>query len=361
MVSPPGFAVPFPRLVEIFIMASSQPNEQPGLFSTAAGLVVLAAMFLILACGLSLVAVIVLDRVTVDDPILRDVLAYALFAIPTLLIGAALVTGGIGTIRWAIYGKDATSARSGHQEEFSEVLAQISDRLMVSETAKRIAYREHDIEVLRKTIQKDLKEHDYEAAMVLVHELAQTFGRREEAEQFRAIIEEARTKELNAKVQVAMDALDRTLADHDFDTAAAEAARIERLFPESERARDVRRRVDSARSQYKHDLERQFLEAAQRDDVDRAMELLKEMDHYLTEEEAQPLREVARGVIGKKRDNLGVQFKLAIHDREWTEATRIGQQIIREFPNSRMADEVRGMLDTLRERAAHQHAAEGAR
>jgi hypothetical protein len=61
--------------------------------------------------------------------------------------------------------------------------------------------------------------------------------------------------------------------------------------------------------------------------------------------------------------NLGVQFKLAVHDKEWTQAVRVGEQIIREFPNTKMSDEVRSMLDLLRERAAGEQAArvQGAR
>jgi outer membrane protein assembly factor BamD (BamD/ComL family) len=52
-----------------------------------------------------------------------------------------------------------------------------------------------------------------------------------------------------------------------------------------------------------------------------------------------------------------VQFKLAMHDKEWTRSVEVGQQIIREFPNTKMADEVRGMLDMLRQRAADEQAA----
>ena len=63
-------------------------------------------------------------------------------------------------------------------------------------------------------------------------------------------------------------------------------------------------------------------------------------------------------MIGKKRENLGVQFKIAVHDKEWLRSVTVGEQIIREFPNTRMADEVRSMLDLLRERAAGQRAAQ---
>ena len=81
------------------------------------------------------------------------------------------------------------------------------------------------------------------------------------------------------------------------------------------------------------------------------MEILKDLDHYLTEREAEPFREVARGVIGKARENLGAAFKLACQDRQWGIAISLGEQISREFPNSRMAQEVQDMLPSLRQRA----------
>ena len=80
-------------------------------------------------------------------------------------------------------------------------------------------------------------------------------------------------------------------------------------------------------------------------------EILKDLDHYLTEREAEPFREVARGVIGKARENLGAAFKLACQDRQWGIAISLGEQISREFPNSRMAQEVQDMLPSLRQRA----------
>ena len=90
---------------------------------------------------------------------------------------------------------------------------------------------------------------------------------------------------------------------------------------------------------------------AEQDHTDEAMELLKEMDGYLTEAEAEPFREVARGVIGKARENLGLQFKVAVQDRQWATAAAVGRRIVREFPNTRMAQEVRGMLDGILSRA----------
>ena len=62
-------------------------------------------------------------------------------------------------------------------------------------------------------------------------------------------------------------------------------------------------------------------------------------------------RLVAEGVVGKRRETLGAQFKLAVNDRRWVEAARVGETIIAEFPNAKMAEEVRSMIDILRSRA----------
>ena len=48
---------------------------------------------------------------------------------------------------------------------------------------------------------------------------------------------------------------------------------------------------------------------------------------------------------------------MAVADRDWIEALTIGEQIMREFPNSQFAREVRDMIDNLRTRAAGQRAA----
>jgi hypothetical protein len=245
------------------------------------------------------------------------------------------------------------------EEQVIDLLRSANDRLLISDEAKRIAYREKDREALRAAIREDIHKRDYDAALVLVSRLSETYGYQGEAEDFQEQIRIAREAEQEQKVAEAIVELDRVLAAYDWDTAAKQAAKVQRMYPDSPRVKGLHRRVSDAREQRKRDLEQQFFRAAERDDVDRAIELLRELDRYLSEAEAAPLLETARGVIGKKRDNLGVQFKLAIHDKDWLHAVRVGEQVIKEFPNTKMADEVRGMLDLLRERAAGQRAAQG--
>jgi hypothetical protein len=151
------------------------------------------------------------------------------------------------------------------------------------------------------------------------------------------------------------------IRSYDWTSARRETERLMRLYPEVQRVRALPKRIEQARDEHKRELERDFLRAAEVGDTEKAMKLLKELDNYLTPEEAAPYLETARGVIGQARENLGVRFRMAVTDRDWIEATTTGEQIIREFPNSNMAEEVRGMLDVLRERAAGQRAADAGR
>ncbi len=296
----------------------------------------------------------------VVTPIWLRVITSGVLVVLAMAAGfASLGFFSVGVIRWAALGMNfsqITAAESTRQHT-NRLLSAIGDRLLASDMSKRIVYRERDREALRTAIRQDISQHELNSAMSLVQIMSQLYGYHEEAEEFRDQIKVARAEEMDLKVAAAIERLDEILGRREWDQAADEAAKIQRQFPDSQRVKHLNQRVVDAREVHKHNLERQFLQAAQRDDVDRAMELLRELDRYLTEVEAEPFRETARGVIGKKRDNLGVQFKLAVHDKEWTGAVRVGEQLIREFPNSKMADEVRGMLDLLRTRATSQQAA----
>ena len=58
-----------------------------------------------------------------------------------------------------------------------------------------------------------------------------------------------------------------------------------------------------------------------------------------------------------KLHQLGVQFAIRVTEENWPEAITVGETIIAEFPNTRMAQEVREKVDMLRARAEAQTAA----
>lgn len=240
----------------------------------------------------------------------------------------------------------------GRIDALSAVMQRTAQEQGLSEGAKRVIRRREERELLRSAIEQDIQVEDWDAAMVLVKELAERFGYRADAEEFRTRIERARAQTLDRRVVEALATLDEHIRAGRWAESFAEAARIERLYPDSHRVSGLRDRVEEARQRHRRDLERRFLLAAEREKVDEAMALLRELDQYLTPAEAEPFAEVARGVITKSRENLGVRFKLMVQDHQWAQAIEVGEQIVGEFPNTRMAQEVRELVPVLRERVA---------
>ncbi|MEM6853873.1 MAG: hypothetical protein AAF593_05640 [Planctomycetota bacterium] len=342
------------------IDAANSAKKPVPYFSTPAGTVTLAVLLWVIACVLAVGAVIALETMDFANEQMQLLITYLAFGPSTIAIVFSVVFLIVGSVRWAMFGRRALPSVTLNSTRETALLESINQRLLLSETAKKITYRTEDMAVLRNTLREDIKRHEYDAAMVLVTELAAAYGQLEEAEAFRAEIDEARRKDQEEKIAAGITTLEKQLADHDFDAAGQEASRLQRLYPESVAVAELPNRVTAAKEKYKKELERAFLNANEREEIDRALDIMKVLDKLLSPEEAEPFREVARGVVGKKRDNLGVQFKLAVHDHEWTAAVQAGEQIIKQFPNTRMADEVRSMIDKLRANAASQQTAAAA-
>lgn len=250
------------------------------------------------------------------------------------------------------FAAEQENSLSDQIERLAAMIEKSTEFSALSDDARRTLNRRRERELLCAAIEEDITAEDWDAAMVLVNELADRFGYRADAEGFRQRIDAARAETMERKVKDAVALLDGLIIQRRWDQATAEAARIARLYPDSTRAENLRRRVEQAHNSFKDDLERRFLTAAKEERVNDAMNLLKELDAYLSPQDAERYREVARGVIGKARDNLGAEFKLAIQDKRWRKSVEVGERIIEQFPNSRMADEVRAVIDGLRSKAA---------
>ncbi len=323
--------------------AQAGPTRPP--MNPAMGLLMDHGWAMLLCLGLILVgAMIIRQRPGVDTSADLIQLAGALGMIVVL---------SVAPVTWHLRRRASTNqALLRKVDALTDAIRHLSDSATLSDDARRVLNRQTERDLLCRAIEEDIHHQAWDAAIVLCNELADRFGYRADAEEFRARIELARHEVQERKVADAIARLDGLIVQRRWDVALREAMRIRRLYPESPRVDRLRERVEQARAVYKADLERRFFEAANSPArVDEAMTLLKELDQYLTETEAEPLREVARGVIGRARENLGAQFKIAVQDRQWAQAAMLGRRIINEFPNTRMAEEVRGMLDQILARA----------
>lgn len=359
-VSSPRASVDTPAEPHAVAASAAATPETPG----ATGLapwkwVLLSALLWVLACGAALGALLLVEQASSASNATEDesvVLTYLFFAPSTLLTLAAFAAFVIGSVRWAVSGARGEGLVTPVSAADRKLLHSLSQRMLVSETAKRVAYRVEDIRLLRETIEADLARKDFDAAMVLLELMSQTYGRLEEAEKFRERIDTLREAEIQVRVGHEVQRLDAMLERDEFARAATQAARIKRLFPTVQSVANIDAMVASAQERHKQELEREFRQAAARDDTPGAMKLLEQIDREFSHAEGLRIQDVAREVIAKQRENLRVQFEMAVHDQEWGHALTVGQEIIAKFPNTKMADEVRDRLDLLKERSAGQSA-----
>ncbi len=286
-------------------------------------------------------------------------------AMAAMMPGIALLTAGAAilclaglvynmvNLRLAAMGDDHWQYEQlrGALETHRQLLEGIRDSAALSDSAKQIAYRHKDRDALRHAIREDIDKNDYDGAYWLAAEMERRFGNRQEAAQFREMVETARKGFIAREVHEALEHFDQLLKKFDWLAAVQEMEQLTRTFTSHPDVQRLPDRVQAAKETHKRTLLKEWKDAVSKDDVDRSVELLKQLDQYLTPGEAEGFKEIARDVFKKQLQQLGVQFALQCNDKNWGEAIRIGQQITDQFPNTRIAAEVREVLPSLKEKS----------
>lgn len=233
----------------------------------------------------------------------------------------------------------------------TELLARISDQQLLSDRAKSVAFREKDRDALRRAIQEEINRGDWDASLRLADEIETAFGYRAEASRFREEVRVRRQEQIRRQIQDVVDVIDRYTRAEQWNAALREAERLMSMFPDNEQVRGLPLEIDRRRQEHKKRLLESWQEAVDRHDTDGSIEILKQLDAYLTPAEASGMEEQVRQVFRERREQLAKQFGDAVHDHKWAEAIRIGETIVREFPEARMAQEVREKMPVLRQQA----------
>jgi hypothetical protein len=228
----------------------------------------------------------------------------------------------------------------------------VNENQLISDRAKSVAFRINDRDAIRRAITEEIARPDWEAALALANDMENLFGYKTEADRYRAEIMSKRQSIVDGQISEQMVVVDRYTNAEAWGQALHEAQRIMALFPDDPKVQQLPQEIDARRAAFKKQLQDSWAEAVQNHDVDGSIETLKHLDQYLTPSEAEAMQETARGVFKEKIALLRVQFTEAAQDHRWAEAIRLGESIISDFPNTRMAQEVRDMMDMLRQRAS---------
>lgn len=233
----------------------------------------------------------------------------------------------------------------------SAMLEAIGENTRISDAAKSLARRDQELDALRETIRDDIRKEKWEAALNLIDEMERRFGYKEEADRVREELDDARSDRIQKKLSEAVEMIESHFQSHEWDRAQGEIDRLVNALPDDSRVLGLQDRIKALKDQHKQELKASWDDAVRRHDTDHAIDVLKELDVYLSPVEAQALQTSARNVFKEKLLQVGIQFRFAVTERRWNDALNTGLELIRDFPNARMANEVREAMDTLRERA----------
>jgi hypothetical protein len=239
-------------------------------------------------------------------------------------------------------------------EKLQQALNELNLGTRLSEKAKAIAFRDSDTQTLREVVFDKLQQKDFDGAYEIIDEIAHSTGYKKLAEQLHIQADKYRDSTDTERMKQSIDYIDKLLDEHQWAKASAQAERLIREYPTNEKALATRQMLNEKKDERKKVLLNAWDEAVKRQATDRSIEILRELDQYLTPNEGLALQEAARDVFRSKLHNLGVQFSLAISGKQWAKAHDTGMEIIRDFPNSRMAEEIREKAEILKAHAREQ-------
>ena len=240
-------------------------------------------------------------------------------------------------------------------EKIGSGLAQINHSTRVSETAKAIAFRDADRQSLREAVFDKLQQQEFSAAEEIINEIAKRPEYKELAEQLRAQTNRYHDATDQERLNQVISHINKLVDDCQWGRASAQIEGLIKAHPDNEQAKAMRQILLDKKQERKRILLAVWDDAIQSQETDRSLEILKELDQYLTPNEGLALQEAARDVFRTKLHNLGVQFAISVTEKRWIDALEIGQNIIADFPNSKMSEEIRGKLDVLKQNVQMQN------
>jgi hypothetical protein len=229
-------------------------------------------------------------------------------------------------------------------------LTEINQITHLSEAAKAIVFHDSDKQFLIETVLDKLEHKDIDGAYEIIDGIARCQGYEELSEHLRTEADKHRGATEQERIEQAKAAIEKLFESCQWVIASTRIEKLISAYPDSEEAKAMQQRLIEKKEERKRVLLNAWDDAVKRHATDRSLEILKELDLYLTPEEGLALQEAARDVFKDKLHNLGIQFSLAVSGEQWDKAIQVGQEIMSDFPNSRMSEEIRERMDVLKQR-----------
>lgn len=232
-----------------------------------------------------------------------------------------------------------------------DLLDQISRDVHLTETTKSIAYRETDRLTLGEAVLNKLHQKDFHATYEMIEAIENKTEYRGLALQLRKAADKYKNASEEERIEQIIGHIEKLADDQHWDQAGIQTRKLLRWYPDSAKAKAMPAKLRELKEGKKQQLLKLWQDATSNEDTDRSIELLKELDKYLTPSEGLAMQERVSEVFKAKIQILGTRFTLAVSDKKWNVAYETAQEIMKNFPNSKMAHEVEGKIEVLKEKA----------
>ena len=230
------------------------------------------------------------------------------------------------------------------------VLEQIDRHSRLSDAARTIAFHETEIDSLRITVFDRLWSKQFKAAYEIIDKIEQSGRYGDWAIELRTEADKYRNALGQEHLNRAIEQIGKLLDSFQWTKASELVEKLIKAEPDSDMAKAMRQKLIDKKDERKKVLLTAWDDAIKRQATDRSLDILRELDLYLTPNEGLALQEAARDVFKNKLHSLGVRFSLAVSGRNWQNALETGRKIIKDFPNSKMAGEIRERLEVLEQK-----------
>lgn len=231
------------------------------------------------------------------------------------------------------------------------LLDRINSDIQLSEAVKNLIHRDTDRNRLRQAVIEKLHQQDFAATYAMIDDIERVVGYHQVADELRERANDYRNATDNERANQVIAYIEKLFEQHQWTTASVQIERLLKKFPDSARAKTMPQKLTEQKERRKKELLALWDEAIKKQDTDHSLRILKDLDFYLTPSEGLALQEAASEVFKNKLHNLGVRFSLAVSDKHWDSALETGEEICRDFPNSKMSGEIRSKIPILRELA----------
>ena len=271
--------------------------------------------------------------------------AAAIVALLTAIFAALLLT--YENVKLLNKNTENLQAISEAIEASHQVLERINKDTRLSEAAKTILFRDIDRRSLREAVIEKLQQKDFPATYDIIEGLAKRPEYEQLAKQFKAEADKYRDATDQQRADHAIAHIEELFGRFEWTKATIQIERLIKQYPDSEKAKAMGQKMLQRKELRKADLLKLWNSAIKRQNIDDSLEVLKELDLYLTPNEGLALQESVREIFKTKLHNLGVQFSMEVSEKQWEKAFKTGQKIVNDFPNSRIAGEIREKMDVL--------------